>query len=111
MMLRFSLFPGIDPDRLGPNSSPAQMNTNGKILLRHCEPERRGNLIFDWDCFVASLLAMTRYLFRLYSLSDPSAPQEIQTGEIRSSPLQQSRPNKTRRWTTIILMLKPVPRP
>jgi len=48
--------------------SPAEgFNTNALIFFAsHCEPEGRGNLILARDCFVASLLAMTGYLLRLY---------------------------------------------
>jgi hypothetical protein len=62
------------------SSPPLFINTNEKIIvtviasptLHRPEPirfgaphgvqgEGRGNLIFGWDCFVAPLLAMTRY--------------------------------------------------
>jgi len=32
----------------------------------HCAPEGRGNLVLAWDCFLAPLLAMTLYIFRLF---------------------------------------------
>jgi hypothetical protein len=34
-----------------------QLIQTKRMLLRHCEPEGRGNLIAGWDCFAS--LAMT----------------------------------------------------
>ena len=55
-----------------------------------CEPEERGNLAFAQDCFVASILAITRYLFRLY-------PHRLIQTAIRVPPTVQGIPATFRR--------------
>jgi hypothetical protein len=43
------------------------MPMTARARMNRSDPEGRGNLILVRDCFVASLLAMTGYLLRLYS--------------------------------------------
>jgi predicted metalloenzyme YecM len=56
---------GIFPKSRSRNPK-GEKNRLANVSIAMAQGEGRGNIIPDWDCFVASLLAITGYLFRLY---------------------------------------------